>query len=74
VLSSLGLVTLAVAVGVVVLAAPGGTAAHVLGFAFTLLAPVMLVLSREVIASHVLAHRPRECWPEGEEGASLLED
>ena len=74
-LSSMGLTTLAVAVAVVVLATPGGMAAHVLGFAFTLLAPVTLVLGRELVAGHVLAHRPRECWPEGEEeGGSLLED
>jgi hypothetical protein len=75
--SSLGLVTLAAAVGVAVLAMPGGLAAQALGLALTLLAPVLLVLGREVIAGRVMAHRPRECWPEGEaEGAgeSLLED
>jgi len=77
VLSSLGLVTLAVAVEVFILAMPGGLAARVLGFAFTLLAPVLLVLGREVIAENVLACRPRECWPEGESeeaGTLLLED
>jgi hypothetical protein len=75
VLSSMALGTLPAAVGVVVVTMPGGPAAHVLGFALTLLAPVTLVLGRELIAGRVLAHRPRECWPEGEEeGGSLLED
>jgi hypothetical protein len=65
--TALGAGTVTLLVAILTAVAPLGFVGGAVAFGLTIVAPVALMLCREILYRHVWADRPEECWPVEEE-------